>query len=143
MHCVFHSIRFKVNKGWSSAELLFLCPYVRFLVFQSTFIFLVFVSFPSDCFPCKWSVCSFCVSYSENVGRITSLFLYVFYVSSVETVGFPAEKRTFSIAETYVSREENNRKCRESLKKMCLRCEFSGALFVMPPVKITNFMVDW
>ena len=23
----FHSIRFKVNKGWSSAELLFLCPY--------------------------------------------------------------------------------------------------------------------
>ena len=30
-----------------------------------------------------------------------------FYVSSVETVGFPAEKRTFSIAETYVSREEN------------------------------------
>ena len=23
---VFHSIRFKVNKGWSSAELLFLCP---------------------------------------------------------------------------------------------------------------------
>ena len=25
---VFHSIRFKVNKGWSSAELLFLCPYV-------------------------------------------------------------------------------------------------------------------
>ena len=24
---VFHSIRFKVNKGWSSAELLFLCPY--------------------------------------------------------------------------------------------------------------------
>ena len=25
----FHSIRFKVNKGWSSAELLFLCPYAR------------------------------------------------------------------------------------------------------------------
>ena len=24
---VFHSIRFKVNKGWSSAELLFLCPF--------------------------------------------------------------------------------------------------------------------
>ena len=28
LHRVFHSIRFKVNKGWSSAELLFLCPYV-------------------------------------------------------------------------------------------------------------------
>ena len=27
LHCVFHSIRFKVNKGWSSAELLFFCPY--------------------------------------------------------------------------------------------------------------------
>ncbi|RGM91461.1 hypothetical protein DXB87_07845 [Phocaeicola plebeius] len=26
LQCVFHSIRFKVNKGWSSAELLFLCP---------------------------------------------------------------------------------------------------------------------
>ena len=23
---VFHSIRFKVNKGWSTAVLLFLCP---------------------------------------------------------------------------------------------------------------------
>ena len=27
LHCVFHSIRFKVNKGWSKALLLFLCPY--------------------------------------------------------------------------------------------------------------------
>ena len=26
LHCVFHSIRFKVNKGWSKALLLFLCP---------------------------------------------------------------------------------------------------------------------
>ena len=33
MHCVFHSIRFKVNKGWSTAVLLFLCPYVtKFLL---------------------------------------------------------------------------------------------------------------
>ncbi len=24
LHCVFHSIRFKVNKGWSTAVLLFL-----------------------------------------------------------------------------------------------------------------------
>ena len=28
LQCVFHSIRFKVNKGWSKALLLFLCPYV-------------------------------------------------------------------------------------------------------------------
>ena len=28
LHCVFHSIRFKVNKGWSKALLLFLCLYV-------------------------------------------------------------------------------------------------------------------
>ncbi|TYK39436.1 hypothetical protein FNJ61_03085 [Bacteroides pyogenes] len=27
LQCVFHSIRFKVNKGWSTAVLLFLCPY--------------------------------------------------------------------------------------------------------------------
>ncbi len=30
LQCVFHSIRFKVNKGWSTAVLLFLCPYVSF-----------------------------------------------------------------------------------------------------------------
>ena len=29
LQCVFHSIRFKVNKGWSKALLLFLCPYVN------------------------------------------------------------------------------------------------------------------
>ena len=27
LHCVFHSIRFKVNKGWSKALLLFLYPF--------------------------------------------------------------------------------------------------------------------
>jgi hypothetical protein len=33
LHCVFHSIRFKVNKGWSTAVLLFSCPYVtKFLL---------------------------------------------------------------------------------------------------------------
>ena len=30
LHCVFHSIRFKVNKGWSKALLLFFCPYLSF-----------------------------------------------------------------------------------------------------------------
>ena len=30
---VFHSIRFKVNKGWSTAVLLFLCPYVSGTLF--------------------------------------------------------------------------------------------------------------
>ena len=29
LHCVFHSIRFKVNKGWDSAEPLFLCLVVK------------------------------------------------------------------------------------------------------------------
>ena len=36
LHCVFHSIRFKVNKGWSKALLLFyartyLSPSIRLL----------------------------------------------------------------------------------------------------------------
>ena len=30
LQCVFYSIRFKVNKGWSTAVLLFLCSYVSF-----------------------------------------------------------------------------------------------------------------
>ena len=29
LQCVFHSIRFKVNKGWSTAVLLFLCFLVK------------------------------------------------------------------------------------------------------------------
>ncbi len=29
LQCVFHSIRFKVNKGWSTAVLLFLCLYLN------------------------------------------------------------------------------------------------------------------
>ena len=32
LHRVFHSIRFKVNKGWSTAVLLFLCPYFYKLI---------------------------------------------------------------------------------------------------------------
>ena len=31
LQCVFHSIRFKVNKGWSKALLLFLCLYVSYV----------------------------------------------------------------------------------------------------------------
>ena len=31
LQCVFHSIRFKVNKGWSKALLLFLCLYASSL----------------------------------------------------------------------------------------------------------------
>ena len=33
LHCVFHSIRFKVNKGWDSAEPLFLCLYVKYVFY--------------------------------------------------------------------------------------------------------------
>ncbi len=32
---VFHSIRFKVNKGWSTAVLLFLCPYFLYFADKS------------------------------------------------------------------------------------------------------------
>ena len=31
LQCVFHSIRFKVNKGWSTAVLLFFALYFSFL----------------------------------------------------------------------------------------------------------------
>ena len=31
LQCVFHSIRFKVNKGWSTAVLLFVALYFSFL----------------------------------------------------------------------------------------------------------------
>ncbi|MBD9352038.1 hypothetical protein DWZ34_12645 [Phocaeicola plebeius] len=40
LYCVFHSIRFKVNKGWSSAELLFLCPYAKGCLFFRNPVFL-------------------------------------------------------------------------------------------------------
>ncbi len=33
LQCVFHSIRFKVNKGWSTAVLLFLCLYFSIFLF--------------------------------------------------------------------------------------------------------------
>ena len=34
----FHSIRFKVNKGWSKALLLFLCPYTSFFPYLDKFM---------------------------------------------------------------------------------------------------------
>ena len=39
LQCVFHSIRFKVNKGWSKALLLFLCLY--FCVVETFHIFVL------------------------------------------------------------------------------------------------------
>ena len=36
LHCVFHCIRFKVNKGWSTAVLLFLCPYAWYALENQT-----------------------------------------------------------------------------------------------------------
>ena len=41
---VFHSIRFKVNKGWSTAVLLFLCPCISSASFSEP-LFYVAVSF--------------------------------------------------------------------------------------------------
>ena len=38
LQCVFHSIKFKVNKGWSTAVLLFLCPKLNFGTFLGTVI---------------------------------------------------------------------------------------------------------
>ena len=63
---------------------------------------------------------------------------------------FRQGNRMFSWRETYVFHIGNirftkgkHRKCRESLEKMYLRCEFSEALFVMLLAKIMVFMVDW
>ena len=36
LHRVFHSIRFKVNKGWGKALPLFLCPYITYDLLQKT-----------------------------------------------------------------------------------------------------------
>ena len=43
LQCVFHSIRFKVNKGWSKALLLFLCLYASSLfdINQQNSLFLI------------------------------------------------------------------------------------------------------
>ena len=41
---VFHGIRFKVNKGWDSAEPLFLCPYVT----QATFLVYILQHYLQD-----------------------------------------------------------------------------------------------
>ena len=96
LHCVFHSIRFKVNKGWSTAVLLFSCPYVtKFLlnIIYSTslvsfsrfskgrvcsfyFFLIVFVwPFQSDidCFRqlnCTWRLLSLSVSYDCTITMI-------------------------------------------------------------------------
>ena len=65
-------------------------------------------------------------------------------------LGFRHQKRMFSCREPYVFPGGNlrfprgrHRKCRESWKKMCLRCEYSGALFVMQHGIITDFMAGW
>lgn len=44
---------------------------------------------------------------SENDGRLTGKPSIVFYVSRTGTVSFPGEKRTSSMAETYVFHKGN------------------------------------
>ena len=97
MYCVFHSIRFKVNKGWSSAELLFLCPFVRRAVFcfrqeirTSRFLYL-----PNPLF-------------LKTSGRISLnvSFFFMFlsggrYVSAVRSACFSFRSGMFSVAETW------------------------------------------
>ena len=34
LYCVFHSIRFKFNKGWSKALLIFLCLYANYWTYR-------------------------------------------------------------------------------------------------------------
>ena len=52
LHCVFHSIRFKVNKGWSKALLLFLCPYVSLTFCKQLFHLLLVDSTTDGAPPC-------------------------------------------------------------------------------------------
>ena len=40
LHCVFHSIRFKVNKGWSKALLLFFILYGQYANVHEKYTFL-------------------------------------------------------------------------------------------------------
>ena len=56
LHCVFHSIRFKVNKGWSKALLLFLCPVPRLSV-QSGLYFASLSSYRQACTSSGLPVC--------------------------------------------------------------------------------------
>ncbi|RHE00578.1 hypothetical protein DW774_13515 [Bacteroides ovatus] len=64
MQCVFHSIRFKVNKGWSKALLLFLCLYV------SSLLFLIHDNIGITLFLCNSGKLSL-VPYTKDFGRIT------------------------------------------------------------------------
>ena len=55
LHCVFHSIRFKVNKGWSKALLLFLCPYVSFQFYIRRTILSLMINVESYFFSAKYT----------------------------------------------------------------------------------------
>ena len=39
LHCVFHSIRFKVNKGWSKALLLFYIHTFGVMIFSTSLLY--------------------------------------------------------------------------------------------------------
>lgn len=62
----------------------------------------------------------------RNARAINLFFLYVFYVSVRRDVCFPAVKRTFSRAETYVFREENVENAGSLWKKCAGGANFSG-----------------
>mgnify|MGYP001463795419 CR=1 FL=1 len=95
--CVFHSIRFKVNKGWSSAELLFLCPYVKgcFPAPAGESVSAVFFFF-------IWS--QFFLQTSDRKSRnVSIIFMFSFgetYVSAARAVRFALRSRRFFVAET-------------------------------------------
>jgi len=95
LHCVFHSIRFKVNKGWSTAVLLFLCLYLVSLFNEIVTPFHTFVFLYSSAlaggrgYPyiiCRANIIHYIVLHSKhsasddcysknNVGYILMLFL--------------------------------------------------------------------
>ena len=61
---IFHSIRFKVNKGWSTAVLLFLCPCISSASFFGTIFFTL------QCLLPPFPLFIVCFNGNNNVSRI-------------------------------------------------------------------------
>ncbi len=65
LHCVFHSIRFKVNKGWSTAVLLFLCLYLISSILKYSFhSYLICIPYPYAAWLC-YIIESICNRYEK------------------------------------------------------------------------------
>jgi cell shape-determining protein MreC len=65
LHCVFHSIRFKVNKGWSTAVLLFLCLYLISSILKYSFhSYLIYIPYSYAAWLC-YIIESICNRYEK------------------------------------------------------------------------------